>query len=115
MNNNVKSVFLLSVILVMIIHGCHDGRMVEIALREGDPRNKKRKFKMNQNVTVNIPKSLYNLLEERIEGTGFPSVTDFIIHVMKDIVASGKLTEDMSLKKNEIDEIRKRLKHLGYI
>ena len=70
---------------------------------------------MAKKATIKIPRPLYESLQKVIEGTGFTSVTDFIIYVMRDIAASGKLHEDTSLTKKEINQIRKRLKSLGYL
>jgi len=42
-------------------------------------------------------------------------VTDFIVYVLRDIVASGKLREETGIPKEEIEAIRKRLKMLGYL
>lgn len=66
-------------------------------------------------VTIKIPQPLYESLKKQIEGTGFTSVTDFIIYVMREIAATGRIKDDSSLTKQEIKEIRKRLKSLGYI
>ncbi len=66
-------------------------------------------------VTIKIPRTLYNKLKEQIGGTGFNSVTDFIVYLLRDIVASGKLDQDISLTKKEIALIKKRLKTLGYL
>ena len=65
--------------------------------------------------TIKIPKQLYQSLKKQIEGTGFSSVTDFIVYVMRDVAASGRLDKDISLTKKEVVEIRKRLKKLGYL
>ncbi|MFH1415639.1 MAG: hypothetical protein ABIH89_06100 [Elusimicrobiota bacterium] len=70
---------------------------------------------MPNKATIKIPKTLYESLKKQIEGTGFSSVTDFIVYVMRDIATSGSLNEDPSLTKKEIDQIRKRLEKLGYI
>ena len=70
---------------------------------------------MFEKATIKIPKTLYDSLKKQIEGTGFSSVTDFIVYVMRDIAASGSINEEASLTKKEITEIRKRLKALGYI
>ncbi len=66
-------------------------------------------------VTIKIPRTLYNKLKEQIGVTGFNSVTDFIVYLLRDIVASGKLDQDISLTKKEIALIKKRLKTLGYL
>jgi hypothetical protein len=65
--------------------------------------------------TIKIPKTLYNVLKNQIVGTGFASVTDFIVYVMRDIAASGKIGDDPSLTKGEIQQVRARLKALGYL
>jgi len=66
-------------------------------------------------VTIKIPKKLYEQIKELIKDTGFSSVTDFIVYVLRDIVASGKLKEEAGISKEEIEAIRKRLKMLGYL
>ena len=70
---------------------------------------------MSNKATIKIPKELYSSLKEQIAKTGFTSVTDFIIYVMRDIVASGDLHEGSSLTKKEINHVRKRLHALGYM
>ncbi len=70
---------------------------------------------MTDKTTIKIPSTLYKVLKKQIEGTGFSSVTDFIVYVMRDIAASGSLHEDISLTKKEIEQIKKRLRSLGYI
>lgn len=65
--------------------------------------------------TIKIPKTLYDSLKKQIQGTGFSSVTDFIVYVLRDIAASGPLEADPSLTKNEVNQVRKRLKALGYL
>ena len=70
---------------------------------------------MPDKATIKIPKTLYESLKKQIEGTGFTSVTDFIIYVMRDIAAAGSVSEDASFTKKEITQIRRRLRTLGYI
>lgn len=70
---------------------------------------------MPKKATIKIPKQLYLSLKKQIKGTGFSSVTDFIVYVMRDIAATGKLDSNATLTKEEISEIRKRLKQLGYL
>jgi len=72
-------------------------------------------------VTIKIPGTLYNRISEIVVGSGFNSVTDFIVYVLRDLVStsyetksSGKI-KDTSLSKKEIEAIRKRLTSLGYL
>ncbi len=66
-------------------------------------------------VTIKIPRPLYDHLNTVIEGSGFNSVTEFIVYVMRDIVSSNSMKGEPSLSKKEIEAIRKRLKSLGYL
>ncbi len=72
-------------------------------------------------VTIKIPRALYNRLSEIVSGTGFNSVTDFIIYVMRDLASSqsrenpAKNGDQEKLSKEEVEAIRKRLKSLGYL
>jgi len=70
---------------------------------------------MKERVTIKIPRKLYEQLRDMIEDTGFSSVTDFIVYVMRDIVAGGKLKGRDTLTEEEVKLIRERLKRLGYI
>ena len=70
---------------------------------------------MPDKATIKIPKTLYASLRKQIEGTGFTSVTDFIVYVMRDIIAGGNMRGDAALTQNELAQVRKRLKALGYI
>jgi metal-responsive CopG/Arc/MetJ family transcriptional regulator len=70
---------------------------------------------MQDKVTIKIPRTLYNSLKKQIKETGFNSVTDFIVYLLRDIVASGRVDQDISLTKEEIGLIKKRLKTLGYL
>jgi Arc/MetJ-type ribon-helix-helix transcriptional regulator len=70
---------------------------------------------MNDKVTIKIPRTLYTSLKKQIKETGFNSVTDFIVYLLRDIVASGRVDKDIALTKDEIGLIKKRLKTLGYL
>lgn len=75
----------------------------------------------DKKVTIKIPAPLYNRLAETIDGSGFNSVTDFIVYVLRDLVSTKgqtvqtKQTDEASLSADEIEAIRKRLKSLGYL
>jgi len=75
----------------------------------------------NKKVTIKIPGTLYNRLSETIAGSGFNSVTDFIVYVLRDLVSAKsqikekKKADESSLTADEIEAIRNRLKSLGYL
>ncbi|MBK8914541.1 MAG: CopG family transcriptional regulator [Phycisphaerales bacterium] len=67
-------------------------------------------------VTLKIPAELYAKLSEMIEGTGFRSVTEFAVYVLRDVAAGGKLEpKAQSIGQVELEAIRARLRALGYI
>lgn len=81
-------------------------------------------------VTLKIPRPLYEQLKQVIAGSGFHSVTEFAVYVLRDLVshhgASGKgplapgqdeaAPVDVDpLSPDEIEMIRKRLQSLGYL
>ncbi len=76
-------------------------------------------------VTIKIPRALYNRLREIIEGSGFDSVTDFVVYVLRDLAASDRTKAALpagsgdpakeGLTQQEIEAVRKRLKSLGYL
>ena len=79
------------------------------------------KKSVDTKVTIKIPRILYNRLAGIVEGSGFNSVTDFIVYVLRDLAstrAESQLREpmqDSDLNREEIKAIRKRLKSLGYL
>jgi metal-responsive CopG/Arc/MetJ family transcriptional regulator len=66
-------------------------------------------------VTIKIPRPLYKNLSQIIEGSGFNSVTEFIVYILRDLVSSRSIKKEPSLSKSEIELIKKRLKSLGYL
>jgi metal-responsive CopG/Arc/MetJ family transcriptional regulator len=66
-------------------------------------------------VTIKIPRPLYENLSQIIEGSGFNSVTEFIVYILRDLVSSRSVEKEPSLSKSEIELIKKRLKSLGYL
>jgi Arc/MetJ-type ribon-helix-helix transcriptional regulator len=70
---------------------------------------------MEPKVTIKIPRELYRKLKKMTEGTGFSSVSEFIVFVMRSVASTGDLTEHDQLTNDEVKAIRERLKRLGYL
>lgn len=64
-------------------------------------------------VTLKIPRPLYDRLKHVIDGSGFSSVNEFVVYVLRDLVSAG-FEEKGELSKEETEAIKKRLKNLGY-
>ena len=70
---------------------------------------------MQNKVTIKIPRELYRRLSQMIAGTGFSSVNEFIVFVMRSLGSSGEIKGEDSLTAEEVRAIRERLKKLGYL
>ncbi|MCX6554602.1 MAG: CopG family transcriptional regulator [Candidatus Aminicenantes bacterium] len=65
-------------------------------------------------VTLKIPRPLYEKLKTVIEGSGFRSVNEFVVYVLRDLVSLRREETEKDLSKDEIEAIKQRLKNLGY-
>lgn len=70
---------------------------------------------MGNKVTIKIPKELYCKLVQMVQGTGFSSVTEFIVFVMRTLVSSGAIEGEDKLTEEEVRAVRERLRRLGYL
>ena len=70
---------------------------------------------METRVTIKIPRELYRQLSHMIEGTGFSSVNEFIVFVMRTLASGGEILGGDRLTAKEVEAIRQRLKRLGYL
>ncbi len=88
---------------------------------------------VDNQVTLKIPRPLYDQLKQVIQGSGFHSVTEFAVYVLRDLVSHhrGPLptkpeavkvesikeaeTDVDPLSPEEIEAIRQRLQSLGYL
>ncbi len=68
-------------------------------------------------VTIKIPRPLYERISKSIEGSGFSSVTDFIVYVLRDVMSGAGEEKELNgdFTKEEIEAIKQRLKNLGYL
>lgn len=67
--------------------------------------------------TVSIPITLYRRIKEMIKDTGFTSVSQFVIYILREVISSmeeEKLRGE-SLSEEEKKRIIDRLKRLGYL
>ncbi|OGL42656.1 MAG: CopG family transcriptional regulator [Candidatus Schekmanbacteria bacterium RBG_13_48_7] len=68
-------------------------------------------------VTIKIPRPLYKHIQKLIEGSGFNSVTDFIVYVLRDVISIKKRADGEfdDLTREEVVNIREKLRNLGYL
>jgi len=65
-------------------------------------------------VTVKIPRPLYRKVQQVVEESGFNSPTDFIVYVLRDLM--GEAEEHANeFTQEELHDVRRKLKNLGYL
>lgn len=70
---------------------------------------------MEPRVTLKIPRPLFQRLAVLIEGSGFSSVTEFVVYVLRDLVSHQESQGAATLSAKEVEAIRKRLQTMGYL
>jgi hypothetical protein len=64
--------------------------------------------------TISVPKVLVGKVKERLEGTGFNSVSSFTTYLLRQVVSYDKEEPSKALSKEEEERLKRRLKSLGY-
>jgi len=77
-------------------------------LAKKEERDEKKRF-----TTVSIPTPLFKKVAERIEGTGFTSVSSYVAYVLREIIAEEEEEEPFS--EEDKKRVKERLRALGYI
>jgi Arc/MetJ-type ribon-helix-helix transcriptional regulator len=65
---------------------------------------------MSDKVHVSIPREIYEKIKDRIQGTSFESVDEYIA-----LMLENEFPEETQYSKEEEELIRERLRRLGYI
>jgi Arc/MetJ-type ribon-helix-helix transcriptional regulator len=65
--------------------------------------------------TVSIPTPLFRKIEERIKGTGFTSVSSYVVYVLREIVAEEEEDEEEPFTEEDEERVKERLRALGYL
>jgi Arc/MetJ-type ribon-helix-helix transcriptional regulator len=66
-------------------------------------------------VTVKIPRPLYRKIQQVVEDSGFNSPTDFIVYVLRDLMGEADISQPAEFNQDELDDIKRKLKNLGYL
>ena len=76
--------------------------------------NKKKNISGKGLTNVLIPTPLYEKIKERIKGTGFTSVSNYVTYVLRELLAEKEKAEE-PFTENDKEKIKDRLRALGYI
>jgi len=70
---------------------------------------------MSDRVTLKIPRPIYERLRAIIDGAGYRSVNEFVVCVLRDLVADRTRDDVSPFTEREVALIRQRLRNLGYL
>ena len=70
--------------------------------------------KEQENKAVYLPVELCNRIEERVEATGFATLEEYVMFVLEEVLKE-EGEEDQSVSAVDEEEVKKRLKALGYL
>jgi len=65
--------------------------------------------------TVSIPMPLAEKIKERIKGTGFTSVSDYVTFVLREVLSGEEEEEKEPFTKEDEEKVKERLRALGYL
>ena len=66
-------------------------------------------------VTLKIPRPLYEKIKAVIDDTGYRSVNEFVVYVLRDLMAGQPPEDQLRLTEREVQIVRDRLRKLGYL
>jgi Arc/MetJ-type ribon-helix-helix transcriptional regulator len=70
---------------------------------------------MSERVTLKIPRPIYDRLHAVIEGSGYRSVNEFVVYVLRELLAERARDDVSPLTAREVELLRRRLQNLGYL
>lgn len=72
--------------------------------------NEEKKF-----TSVSIPAPLFQKIKDRIEGTGFTSVSSYVTYVLREVIATEEEEEEEPFTEEDEEKVKERLRALGYL
>ena len=71
-------------------------------------------------VTIKIPRPLYRKIQLVVDGSGFDSPTDFIVYVLRDLMGEAdahalEAKQEAEFSQEELEDVKRKLKNLGYL
>jgi Arc/MetJ-type ribon-helix-helix transcriptional regulator len=70
----------------------------------------------NKYTTISIPTPLANKIKQRIEGTGFNSLSSYVTYVLREVISNVEEDEqETAFSKDDEAKVKERLRALGYL
>jgi Arc/MetJ-type ribon-helix-helix transcriptional regulator len=75
----------------------------------------KKKEQESKFTSVSIPTPLFEKVKKRIEGTGFTSVSSYVVYVLREVLAEDAVDEKEAFSREDEERVKERLRSLGYL
>ena len=70
---------------------------------------------MSNITTISIPAPLADKIKERIEGTGFNSVSSYVTYVLRQVLSNVEEKPKEAFSEDDEKKVKARLRSLGYL
>lgn len=71
--------------------------------------------KEQESKAVFLSAELYGRIDERVKATGFGSVDEYVTFVLEEVLKEEGEEEERAFSKEDEEEVKKRLRALGYL
>ena len=75
----------------------------------------KKKNEEAKYTSVSIPIPLFEKVKERIVGTGFLSVSSYVVYVLREVLSEEAVEETEPFTGEDEERVKERLRALGYL
>ncbi|MBU1670598.1 MAG: ribbon-helix-helix domain-containing protein [Actinobacteria bacterium] len=65
--------------------------------------------------SVSLPTPLFEKIKERIEGTGFTSVSSYVVYVLREVLSKEAEEKSEPFTREDEERVKDRLRALGYL
>ncbi len=65
--------------------------------------------------TISIPTPLAEKIKNRIEGTGFTSLSSYVTYVLREVISGIEEEQEEAFTKEDEEKVKDRLRALGYL
>ena len=72
-------------------------------------------IKEKKHINIQIPTALADKIKKRIKGTEFPSISSYVIYVLREILSETEEKTEETFTKEDEEKVKKRLRALGYL
>jgi len=70
---------------------------------------------MTEKVKIEIDRQMHDRIKERLQTTGFTSVSDYVQYVLEEVLSSMEEDPQDKMSDEDQEKVKERLRALGYL